>query len=79
VIAQPLRVALTGKTVSPGIDEIMVTLGRNGLFKGLTPRLPILKLRINRAVQGRGLLQNAHTLKGTMVCGVYPGEGRGCA
>lgn len=27
-IAQPLRVALTGKTVSPGIDEVMVTLGR---------------------------------------------------
>lgn len=27
-IAQPLRVALTGKTVSPGIDEIMVTLGK---------------------------------------------------
>ena len=26
-IAQPLRVALTGRTVSPGIDEIMVTLG----------------------------------------------------
>jgi glutamyl-tRNA synthetase len=29
VIAQPLRVALTGKTVSPGIDEIMVTLGKD--------------------------------------------------
>jgi glutamyl-tRNA synthetase len=28
VIAQPLRVALTGKTVSPGIDEVMVTLGK---------------------------------------------------
>jgi glutamyl-tRNA synthetase len=27
-IAQPLRVALTGKTVSPGIDEMMVTMGR---------------------------------------------------
>jgi glutamyl-tRNA synthetase len=27
-IAQALRVALTGKTVSPGIDEVMVTLGR---------------------------------------------------
>lgn len=26
-IAQPLRVALTGKTVSPGIDEVMATLG----------------------------------------------------
>jgi glutamyl-tRNA synthetase len=29
IIAQPLRVALTGKTVSPGIDEVMVTLGKN--------------------------------------------------
>jgi len=28
IIAQPLRVALTGKTVSPGIDEVMVTLGK---------------------------------------------------
>ncbi|MBN2568590.1 MAG: glutamate--tRNA ligase [Deltaproteobacteria bacterium] len=27
-IAQPLRVALTGRAVSPGIDEVMITLGR---------------------------------------------------
>jgi glutamyl-tRNA synthetase len=27
-IAQALRVALTGKTVSPGIDEVMLTLGK---------------------------------------------------
>jgi glutamyl-tRNA synthetase len=27
-IAQALRVALTGRTVSPGIDEVMVTLGK---------------------------------------------------
>jgi len=27
-VAQPLRVALTGKTVSPGIDDVMVTLGK---------------------------------------------------
>lgn len=33
VIAQPLRVALTGKTVSPGIDEIMVTLGKDRVTK----------------------------------------------
>ncbi len=32
-IAQPLRVALTGKTVSPGIDEIMVTLGRQRVMQ----------------------------------------------
>jgi glutamyl-tRNA synthetase len=29
VIAQPLRVALSGKTVSPGIDEVMITLGKD--------------------------------------------------
>jgi len=28
VIAQPLRVALTGKTVQSGIDEVMITLGK---------------------------------------------------
>ena len=33
VIAQPLRVALTGKTVSPGIDEIMVTLGKDRVMQ----------------------------------------------
>jgi len=33
VIAQPLRVALTGKTVSPGIDEVMSTLGRDRVIK----------------------------------------------
>ena len=33
VIAQPLRVALTGKTVSPGVDEIMVTLGKDRVAK----------------------------------------------
>ena len=27
-IAQPLRVALTGRTVSPGIDDVMLTLGK---------------------------------------------------
>jgi glutamyl-tRNA synthetase len=33
VLAQPLRVALTGKTVSPGIDEIMVTLGKEKVIQ----------------------------------------------
>jgi len=40
VIAQPLRVAITGKTVSPGIDEVMITLGKEKVIK-----------RINRAVE----------------------------
>jgi len=34
-IAQPLRVALTGKTVSPGIDEVMITLGKERVVKRL--------------------------------------------
>jgi glutamyl-tRNA synthetase len=33
IIAQPLRVALTGKTVSPGIDDVMVTLGKDRVIK----------------------------------------------
>lgn len=33
VIAQPLRVSLTGKTVSPGIDELMVTFGKERVIK----------------------------------------------
>ena len=40
LIAQPLRVALTGRTVSPGIDEVMITLGRERTVE-----------RIKRAVQ----------------------------
>lgn len=28
-VIQPLRVALTGKTVSPGIDQVMITLGKD--------------------------------------------------
>jgi glutamyl-tRNA synthetase len=36
VIAQPLRVALTGKTVSPGIDEVMVTLGKDRVVKRIS-------------------------------------------
>ncbi|MCX7816332.1 MAG: glutamate--tRNA ligase [Syntrophales bacterium] len=34
-IAQPLRVALTGSTVSPGIDEVMLTLGKERVIKRL--------------------------------------------
>jgi glutamyl-tRNA synthetase len=34
-IAQPLRVALTGKTVSPGIDDVMVTLGKERVMEKL--------------------------------------------
>jgi glutamyl-tRNA synthetase len=39
VIAQPLRVALTGKTVSPGVDEVMVTLGKESVAKRINKAL----------------------------------------
>jgi glutamyl-tRNA synthetase len=32
-IAQPLRVALTGKSVSPGIDDVMITLGKDRVIR----------------------------------------------
>ncbi len=34
-IAQPMRVALTGKTVSPGIDQVMITMGRDMVIRRL--------------------------------------------
>jgi len=34
-IAQPVRVALTGKTVSPPIDEVMEALGKGEVTKRL--------------------------------------------
>jgi glutamyl-tRNA synthetase len=40
IVAQPLRVALTGKSVSPGIDEVMITLGKDQVIQ-----------RIRQAVQ----------------------------
>ena len=33
-IVQPIRVALTGRLVSPGIDEVMITLGKDGSSSG---------------------------------------------
>ncbi len=32
-VVQPVRVALTGKTVSPGIDQVMVTLGKERVLR----------------------------------------------
>jgi glutamyl-tRNA synthetase len=42
-IAQPLRVALTGKTVSPGIDEVMITLGKERVVKRLKRALEYIE------------------------------------
>ena len=45
IIAQPLRVALTGKTVSPGIDEVMITLGKNRVVKRIKNALAYIEAR----------------------------------
>ena len=45
VIAQPLRVALTGKTVSPGIDEIMVTLGKERVIQRINAALAYIEIQ----------------------------------
>jgi len=39
-IAQPIRVALTGRTVSPGLDDVMITLGKERTMR-----------RISRAIE----------------------------
>ena len=44
-IAQPLRVALTGKTVSPPIDEVMEALGRDEVIQRLRRAVEYIKGR----------------------------------
>ena len=45
VLAQPLRVALTGKTVSPGIDEVMVTLGKERVMQRINDAIHYIESR----------------------------------
>ena len=47
VIAQPLRVALTGKTVSPGIDEVMVTLGKDRVVQRINTAIAYIEKNIS--------------------------------
>ncbi|UCF72915.1 MAG: glutamate--tRNA ligase, partial [Deltaproteobacteria bacterium] len=42
-VAQPLRVALTGKTVSPGIFQIMEVLGQEMVIKRLSHAISHIK------------------------------------
>jgi glutamyl-tRNA synthetase len=42
-VAQPLRVALTGKTVSPGIFEIMEVMGQEMVIKRLSNAISHIK------------------------------------
>jgi len=44
-VAQPLRVALTGKAVSPGIFEIMEVLGKETVVKRLSAAISHIKTR----------------------------------
>ncbi|HHI97909.1 MAG TPA: hypothetical protein ENJ96_08675 [Thermodesulfatator atlanticus] len=44
-IAQPVRVALTGKTVSPGLFEIMRILGRERVLRRLRRALEFIRTR----------------------------------
>jgi glutamyl-tRNA synthetase len=46
LIAQPLRVAITGKTISPGIDEVMITLGKERVIKRINRALEYIKNRV---------------------------------
>jgi len=47
VIAQPLRVALTGKTVSPGIDEVMFTLGKELVIRRISDAVAYIESGAN--------------------------------
>ena len=42
-IAQPMRVALTGKTASPGIDQVMITLGKDVVIQRLKKSMEYIK------------------------------------
>jgi glutamyl-tRNA synthetase len=44
-VAQPLRVALTGKTVSPGIFEVMEVMGRDMVLKRLSRAIAHIKAK----------------------------------
>jgi glutamyl-tRNA synthetase len=43
-VIQPLRVALTGKTVSPGIDQVMITLGKEKVIARIKSALEFSKI-----------------------------------
>lgn len=42
-IIQPMRVALTGKTVSPGIDQVMMTMGKDMVIQRLKRALEYIR------------------------------------
>jgi len=42
-LAQPVRVALTGGTVSPGIFDVMVLLGRDRMLARLKKAIDLMR------------------------------------
>lgn len=48
-IAQPLRVALTGKTVSPGIFDVIVVLGKDKVLQRLQKAIDYIQSNINES------------------------------
>ncbi|MBN2687773.1 MAG: glutamate--tRNA ligase [Deltaproteobacteria bacterium] len=42
-IAQPIRVALTGKTVSPGLDDMMITMGKDRVVQRIRKAIDYIK------------------------------------
>ena len=53
-VAQPLRVALTGKTVSPGIFEIMEVMGQEMVVKRLSNAISHIKSK--KSLQKKDIL-----------------------
>ena len=45
-IAQPIRVALTGKTVSPPIDEVMEALGKEEVIRRIRRAIEYIQSKI---------------------------------
>ena len=42
-VAQPLRVALTGRTTSPGIFDVLAVLGREECLARLADQAPVIR------------------------------------
>ena len=51
-IAQPVRVALTGRTASPGIFEIIAILGKEGWSHALRKAIQFIEARVYRWIVG---------------------------
>jgi glutamyl-tRNA synthetase len=57
-IAQPIRVALTGKTVSPPIDEVMEALGKTEVIRRLRRAIEYIRRMPNFKAQSSNEIQN---------------------